>query len=316
MAKKLIKLTINKASDGMRFDRCLSSLVRECSRAFLQAHIKTGKAKIDGEVCTNQRARVTAGMEIEVEIDEPEETMPIAEQIDLPVLYEDDYMLVIDKPWDMVIHPADGNPTGTIVNALLARYPYMADTMYTSGGRPGIVHRLDKDTTGVLVAAKTPEAQFRLSKFFADRKVTKTYLAIVLGVPKEPTKQLINMLGRHPVNRKKMAIVPRDGKEAVTIYNTLHSGFYQGVLVSLLSVNILTGRTHQIRVHLSSIGHSIIGDQTYGNSRQLHIERQMLHAWKLKIPHPATGELMSFESPIPDDFQQIIDEMKENPVHN
>jgi 23S rRNA pseudouridine1911/1915/1917 synthase len=124
------------------------------------------------------------------------------------------------------------------------------------------------------------------------------------------------MLGRHPVNRKKMAIVPRDGKEAVTIYNTLHSGFYQGVLVSLLSVNILTGRTHQIRVHLSSIGHSIIGDQTYGNSRQLHIERQMLHAWKLKIPHPATGELMSFESPIPDDFQQIIDEMKENPVHN
>lgn len=316
MATKLIKLTINKASDGMRFDRCLSSLVRECSRAFLQAHIKNGKARIDGEVCTNQRARVTAGMEIEVEIDEPEETMPIAEQIDLPVLYEDDYMLVINKPYDMVIHPADGNPTGTVVNALLARYPYMLDTMYTSGGRPGIVHRLDKDTTGVLIAAKTPEAQFRLSKFFADRKVTKTYLAIVLGVPKEPTKQLINMLGRHPVNRKKMAIVARDGKEAVTIYNTLHSGFYQGVLVSLLSVNILTGRTHQIRVHLSSIGHSIIGDQTYGNNRQLHVERQMLHAWRLKIPHPATGELMSFESPIPDDFQEIIDEMKENPVHS
>ena len=316
MAKKIIRLTINKGSDGMRFDRCLSSLIRECSRAFLQAHIKAGKAKIDGEVCTKQRFIVSAGMELEIEIDEPEETAPIAEQIDLPVLYEDDDMLVIDKPWDMVIHPAEGNLTGTIVNALLARYPYMADTMYTSGGRPGIVHRLDKDTTGVLVAAKTPEAQFRLSRFFADRKVSKTYLAIVLGIPREPTKQLINMIGRHPVNRKKMAIVPRDGKEAVTIYNTLQSGFYQGVLLSLLSVNILTGRTHQIRVHLSSIGHSIIGDKTYGNSRQLHIERQMLHAWKIKIPHPATGELMSFESPIPDDFQAIIDEMKLNPVQN
>ena len=314
MTKKIIKLTINKGSDGMRFDRCLSSLIRECSRSFLQAHIKTGKASINGEVCTNQRARVTAGMKLKIEIEEPEETAPIAEQIDLPVLYEDNDMLIINKPYNMVIHPAEGNLTGTIVNALLARYPYMADTMYTSGGRPGIVHRLDKDTTGVLVAAKTPEAQFRLSKFFADRKVSKTYLAIVLGVPKEPTKQLISMLGRHPVNRKKMAIVPRNGKEAVTIYNTLQSGLYQGVLVSLLSVNILTGRTHQIRVHLAALGHSIIGDQTYGNKRLLHIHRQMLHAWKLKIPHPATGELMSFESPIPEDFQEILDEMKLNPV--
>ena len=314
MTKKIIKLTINKGSDGMRFDRCLSSLICECSRSFLQAHIKTGKASIDGEVCTNQRIKVTAGMKLRIEIEEPEETAPIAEQIDLPVLYEDDHMLIINKPYNMVIHPAEGNLTGTIVNALLARYPYMADTMYTSGGRPGIVHRLDKDTTGVLVAAKTPEAQFRLSKFFADRKVSKTYLAIVLGVPKEPTKQLISMLGRHPVNRKKMAIVPRNGKEAVTIYNTLQSGLYQGVLVSLLSVNILTGRTHQIRVHLAALGHSIIGDQTYGNKRLLHIHRQMLHAWKLKIPHPATGELMSFESPIPEDFQEILDEMKLNPV--
>ncbi len=314
MASKIIKLTINKASDGSRFDRCLASLIPECSRSFLQAHIKSGKARIDGEVCTKQRFRVSAGMKLEIEIEEPEDTMPIAEQIDLPVLYEDDNMLVIDKPWDMVVHPAEGNLTGTIVNALLARYPYMSDTMYTSGGRPGIVHRLDKDTTGILLAAKTPEAQFRLSRFFADRKVAKTYLAIVLGVPREATGQLINMLGRHPVNRKKMAIVSRNGKEAVTIYNTLRSGFYQGVLVSLLSVNILTGRTHQIRVHLASIGHSIIGDKTYGNKRLLHIKRQMLHAWQLKIPNPATGELMSFESPLPEDFQDILDEMKLHPV--
>jgi 23S rRNA pseudouridine1911/1915/1917 synthase len=179
MTKKVIKLTINKASDGIRFDRCLASLIPECSRAFLQGHIKGGKAKIDGEVCTKQRFVVSAGMKLEVEIEEPEDTAPIAEQIDLPVLYEDDSMLVIDKPSNMVVHPAEGNLTGTIVNALLARYPYMADTMYTSGGRPGIVHRLDKNTTGILLAAKTPEAQFRLSKFFADRKVSKTYLAIV-----------------------------------------------------------------------------------------------------------------------------------------
>ncbi|MFA6713731.1 MAG: RluA family pseudouridine synthase [Victivallales bacterium] len=314
MTTKKIKLTINKASDGLRFDRCLSSLIPQCSRAFLQAHIKNGKARINGEICTNQRFRVSAGMEITVEIEEPEEDAPIAEQIDLPVLYEDDSMLIIDKPWNMVVHPAEGNETGTIVNALLARYPYMADTMYTSGGRPGIVHRLDKDTTGVLVAAKTPEAQFRLSKFFADRKVAKTYLAIVPGIPRESTKEIISMIGRHPVNRKKMAIVPRNGKEAVTVYNVLQSGFYQEVLLSLLSVNILTGRTHQIRVHLASLGHPIIGDQTYGGKQQLHVERQMLHAWKLNIPHPASGELMSFESPIPEDFQEIIDAMKQNPV--
>jgi 23S rRNA pseudouridine1911/1915/1917 synthase len=257
---------------------------------------------------------MAAGMELEVEIEEPEETGPIAEEIDLPVLYEDDSMLVINKPWNMVVHPAEGNLTGTIVNALLARYPYMAETMYTSGGRPGIVHRLDKDTTGILLAAKTPEAQFRLSKCFADRKVSKTYLAIVLGIPREPTKQIVSMIGRHPVNRKKMAIVPRDGKEAITVYNTILSGYYQGVLLSLLSVNILTGRTHQIRVHLSSLGHSIIGDQTYGNNRQLHIERQMLHAWKLTIPHPGSGELMRFEAPLPEDFQEIVDEMKQHPV--
>ena len=111
-----------------------------------------------------------------------------------------------------------------------------------------------------------------------------------------------------------MAIVPRNGKEAITIYNTILSGYYQGVLLSLLSVNILTGRTHQIRVHLSSMGHSIIGDHTYGNNRQLHIERQMLHAWKLTIPHPESGELMKFEAPLPDDFQEIVDEMKQHPV--
>ena len=314
MSKKIIKLTINKASDGLRFDRCLSNLIPQCSRSFLQALIKTGKAKIDGEVCTVQRCKMAAGMELEVEIEEPEETGPIAEEIDLPVLYEDDSMLVINKPWNMVVHPAEGNLTGTIVNALLARYPYMAETMYTSGGRPGIVHRLDKDTTGILLAAKTPEAQFRLSKCFADRKVSKTYLAIVLGIPREPTKQIVSMIGRHPKNRKKMAVVPRNGKEAITVYNTISSGYYQGVLVSLLSVNILTGRTHQIRVHLSSMGHSIIGDQTYGNNRQLHIERQMLHAWKLTIPHPESGELMKFESPLPDDFQEIVDEMKQHPV--
>ena len=255
-------------------------------------------------------------MDAQIEIDFPEEKKIelVAENIDLPVLYEDEEIIVINKPAGIVVHPAAGNWTGTVVNALLGRNDEFVGDLSEGDLRPGIVHRLDKDTTGVLVAAKTPEAQFRLSKFFADRKVSKTYLAIVLGVPKEPTKQLISMLGRHPVNRKKMAIVPRNGKEAVTIYNTLQSGLYQGVLVSLLSVNILTGRTHQIRVHLAALGHSIIGDQTYGNKRLLHIHRQMLHAWKLKIPHPATGELMSFESPIPEDFQEILDEMKLNPV--
>lgn len=313
MAKKHLNLTIDKEGEDKRLDRCLSRMIPECSRAYLQKLIKEGNVTCNGVVCDNQRMPVNEGMELEVLIEEPEETVPLAEQIDLPVLYEDDYMLVINKPAGMVVHPAIGNMSGTVVNALLGRYPDMQETMSTAGQRPGIVHRLDKDTSGILLIAKTPQAQFKLSKFFAERKVSKTYLAIVLGIPQNPSGKIVTLIGRHPVDRKKMAVVTRNGKEAVTLYDKVKCGSIDSIPLSMLSVNILTGRTHQIRVHMSSMGHPILGDKTYGGARLIHVARQMLHAWKLKIPHPISGELMEFEAPLPEDFSDLLENMNAAP---
>lgn len=311
MKTKRFQLIVEEDMSGLRLDICLSKLVLQSSRSFLQKLIKSGCVKVDGEVCDNQRLRVKTGMRVEAEFEEANESAPLAEQINLPVLYEDNVMMAIDKPAGMVVHPAAGNWTGTVVNALLGRYPDLADTMSTSSLRPGIVHRLDKDTSGVMLLAKTPEAQFRLSKAFADRKVAKHYLAITLGIPKEPHGEICTLIGRHPVNRMKMAVVASHGKEAVTVYDLLNSGTFDGVPLSLLDVAILTGRTHQIRVHMSTIGHPVLGDRTYGGDRHLHVERQMLHAWRIKLPHPATGELIEFEAPPPEDFQKVIIRLKQ-----
>ncbi|MCP3965699.1 MAG: RluA family pseudouridine synthase [Lentisphaerae bacterium] len=310
MKQKIINLTIDKDVEGIRLDRCLSRLVPECSRSFLQKTIKDGKAKINGVVCNNQRLKVEAGMELTLELEEAESTEPVAEDFDLPIIYEDEYMVVINKPDNMVVHPAIGNPNGTVVNALLGRYPHLQETMSTSAGRPGIVHRLDKDTTGILLVGKTPQAQFKLSKAFADRRVSKTYMALVLGVPKEESGKIITLIGRHQVNRKKMAVVTRNGKEAITLYDVVKSGTIECIPASMLCINILTGRTHQIRVHLSSIGHPVVGDKVYGGNRLIFAPRQMLHAWKLKIPHPVTGELVEFTAPLPDDFDDLVRNMR------
>ncbi|MFA7231192.1 MAG: RluA family pseudouridine synthase [Victivallaceae bacterium] len=306
MQIKLIKLSIDDDAHGSRLDRCLSQLIPDCSRTFLQKMIKSGKVSCNGKVLDVPRFPVQSGMEIIVELDEIESTAPTGEDIDLPIIYEDEFMLVINKPAGMVVHPAFGNPSGTVVNALLARYPYLTDIMSTTGMRPGIVHRLDKDTSGCLIAAKTPQAQFKLAKSFADRKVTKTYMAIVMGVPKNPTGKIATLIGRHPINRQKMAVVTQNGKEAITIYDIARCGLYEGVPLCIANVNILTGRTHQIRVHLASIGHPVLGDRIYGGSRLIYAPRQMLHAWKLKIPHPVSGEIREFEAPLPEDFTDII----------
>ncbi len=310
MTRKLLKLKIEPEDAGTRLDRCLSRLIQDSSRSYLQKLIKNGQVRCDGEVVTLPRLAVNPGMELSVELDEAPDTTPRAEEFVFQILFEDESMVVINKPPGVVVHPAVGNPTGTVVNALLGRYPELAETLATGNSRPGIVHRLDKDTSGCLIAAKTPQAQFRLANSFAERQVAKTYKAIVLGVPRRKNGRVESLIGRHPVNRQKMAIVERNGKEAITLFELERSGLYESVPVSLLNVNILTGRTHQIRVHLASLGYPVLGDALYGGNRLLHVERQLLHAWKIRIPHPVTGVMLEFEAPLPEDFTEILLQMR------
>ena len=311
MANKQLEFFIAKEEAGTRLDRCLSRLIPGSSRSYLQKLIRDGMVRADGAPVDVPRLPVRAGMRIEVDLPEETAAEPVAEPFDFPILFEDEAMLVIDKPAGVVVHPAAGNPAGTVVNALLGRYPQLAGELACGNSRPGIVHRLDKDTSGCLVIAKTASAQFKLSGAFAGRETAKTYLALVRGVPKRPSEELSNLIGRHPVNRKKMAVVERCGKLAITRYRVERSGTVDGVPVSLLEVRILTGRTHQIRVHLSSIGHPVLGDSLYGGAGVTvdGLARQMLHAWKLRVPHPLSGDAMEFTAPLPEDFRTILERM-------
>ena len=308
MARRL-EFTIPPEVAGTRLDRCLSRLIPDSSRAYLQKLIKSGAVRCGSEVCTVPRQPVSGGMRIEVDMPEAEDpgVLPTAEPFAFDILYEDEWMLVIDKPAGVVVHPAAGNSDGTIVNALLGRYPEWSELFAGVGARPGIVHRLDKDTSGCLVVAKTPDAQFKLGTAFAERRTAKTYLVIVRGEPSRKQGELAGMIGRHPVNRQKMALLERGGKEALTRYRVLGSGELAGRKVSLLEVRILTGRTHQIRVHMASIGVPVLGDGLYGGARgvEFPVPRQMLHAWRLSLPHPADGRMLTFASPVPADMNAV-----------
>lgn len=309
MQQKQLEFEITSDCAGARLDRCLSRLIPGSSRAYLQKLIKEGLViNASGTPLTLPRYPVKAGERIFVNMPEPEDTTVKAEAFDYPILFEDDWFLVIAKPAGVVVHPAAGNPDGTIVNALLGRYPGFGERFQNVNGRPGIVHRLDKDTSGCLVVAKTPDALFKLGTAFAEHTTQKTYLTLVRGVPKKSSDEIVNQIGRHPVNRQKMAVVERNGKLAITRYRRKKTGQLQGNTISLMEVDIQTGRTHQIRVHLSSIGIPVLGDQVYGGSRtQIQgADRQMLHAWRISLPHPGTGERMTFEAPIPEDMQKLI----------
>lgn len=307
MAQKLLEFTIPADCAGTRLDRCLSRLIPDSSRAHLQKLIRAGAVCCDGTVCDLPRQPVSGGMLVSVAmpVATPEEAPPEAEPFEFDILYEDEWMLVIDKPAGVVVHPAVGNPGGTVVNALYGRYPQWAELFGAVGSRPGIVHRLDKDTSGCLVVAKTPDAQFKLSTAFAERRTAKTYLALTRGVPERTAGELAGMIGRHPVNRQKMALLTQGGKPALTRYRVLGEGTLGGVRTALLAVDILTGRTHQIRVHLASIGTPVLGDALYGGVRGVEPPpRQMLHAWRLSLPHPADGRIMRFSSPVPEDMAE------------
>ncbi|MBR6575971.1 MAG: RluA family pseudouridine synthase [Akkermansia sp.] len=285
---------------GTRLDQYLAAQLPELSRARIQALIKEGEITVNGKA-TKAKTPVERNMRIEVNIPEPEPAEAQPQDIPLSVLYEDKHVIVIDKESGMVVHPAAGNPDGTLVNAVL----FHCGDLSGIGGveRPGIVHRLDKDTSGCIVVAKNDQAHLSLTTQFAERDTGKIYLAVVQGCPKEPKGTVFTNIGRHPVNRLKMAVVnPGSGKPAITDWEVLH--YDAATDSSLVMCTLHTGRTHQIRVHMLHLGHPLIGDPIYAHPQRQKARpgRLMLHAWRLAFNHPADGRRIAIQSPIPAEY--------------
>ena len=289
-----------------RLDKAILALHPEFTRSRVEGLVKAGFVKVDGVVAAKSGMKVKDGCEIEIFVPPPVPAVPEPEDIPLDIVYEDADIVVVDKPPGMVVHPAPGHFTGTLVNALLAHCPDLAGI----GGvaRPGIVHRLDQDTSGLIAVAKTQKAMDSLAKAFAARTgVKKTYIAVCHGRPRLSAGRIENLIGRHPVDRKRMAIVEKNGKTAVTNWVVKSVSSAAGSPLSVIECGIETGRTHQIRVHMASLGTPVAGDATYGkktlDKRLCPVPmRQMLHAWRLELRHPSTGESMVFTAPIPQDM--------------
>lgn len=282
-----------------RLDHFLHAQLPDMSRTRLQCRIKDGDILLNGEPA-KAKTPLKLGDRVTVEVPEPEPTGVIAQDLPLNILFEDEHLVVLNKAEGMVVHPAAGNPDGTLVNALL----FHCENLSGIGGelRPGIVHRLDKETSGCMVVAKHDLAHTRLCEAFSSRSLTKLYLAAVNGTPGQERGRIENRIGRHPVDRKRMTVVQGEaGKEAVTEWEKLAE--HQGC--ALILCRLLTGRTHQIRVHMRECLHApILGDPLYGQPQRqkMPMPRLMLHAWKLEFIHPITGKEMRFEAPVPEAF--------------
>ena len=291
---------------GERIDKLLARGAAELSRSRIKGLILAGRVASGGATITDPSYRVKPGESFVITVPEPVPAVPRGQAMDLTVVHEDDALIVIDKPAGMVVHPAPGNPDRTLVNALIA---HCGDSLSGIGGilRPGIVHRLDKHTSGVMVAAKTDAAHWALSAQFASRSLSRVYLALVRGLPSPPRGTITGAIGRSPANRKKMAVLDDDrpgGRAAVTHYRVVKS--FAGPL-SLLECRLETGRTHQIRVHLTHKGYPLIGDKLYGGVRVPAFPRQALHAYKLAFDHPDGAKKLSFEIALPEDMAALID---------
>jgi 23S rRNA pseudouridine1911/1915/1917 synthase len=301
-------LIVSPEEAGVRLDRYLTSVLGGQSRSQIQKLIKDGKVTLAGQAVAANRA-VRAGDQIAIEIPEPTSATPQPEDLNLDVIYEDSDLIVVNKPAGMVVHPAAGHAQGTLVNALLHEVKDLSGI----GGelRPGIVHRLDRGTSGLMVVAKHDRAHAELARQFHDREVEKEYVALVWGVV-QAGRRIDLPIGRDPDDRKKMSARARRARSATTrITAALHMPG-----VTLIHVAIATGRTHQIRVHLSAIGHPIVGDAIYGGLRRrvpgdlrpvLALDRPFLHAGRLVFHHPADGRKMEFEAPLPRDLQTVLD---------
>ncbi len=283
-----------------RLDLFVARVCQGLSRSAAQRLIAEGRIWVNGALAqAGQRLR--PGDEVMILLPPPEDERPQPEAVPLAILYEDAHLLVVNKPAGMATHPGAGRRTGTLVNALLAHRPEIA-SVGADPSRPGIVHRLDRETSGVLVVAATEAALRALQAQFRRGKVEKRYLALAYGHVTPAQAAIEAPLGRDPLHRQRMAVLP-EGRRARTEYRLLRA--FEGC--SLLEVRLRTGRTHQIRVHLASIGHPVVGDRTYGPRRQaIGAPRQFLHAWRLAFDHPATGQRMAFEAPLPADLRQVL----------
>jgi 23S rRNA pseudouridine1911/1915/1917 synthase len=317
-----------------RLDRLLAVALPAQSRTRLKALIESGHVRLGGAAVRDASARVAEGAVLEVETPAPAAARVEPQAIPLVIVHEDAHVVVVDKPAGLVVHPAGGNPDGTLVNALLA---HCGQSLQGIGGetRPGIVHRIDKDTSGLLVAAKTELAHRSLGRQFAAHAVERAYLACVWGAPREPSGTVSTQINRSPANRQKMAVTHAGGKHAVTHYavrrlyakgrpwpepppdwsKTPYGDWRRLATASLLECRLETGRTHQVRVHLAHLGHPLIGDSVYGRAKSVPgldvpIARQALHAAVLGFQHPKTHKVLRFECPPPPDFRALLDALE------
>ncbi len=294
-----LRVTIPSELAGLRLDQALAKLLPEESRSRLARLIEAGHVLVDGEKVAGKR-KLKSGESVEVALaPRVEESAYCAEAIALDIVHEDRDVLVLDKPAGLVVHPGSGNWAGTMLNALLHHAPALGEL-----ARAGIVHRLDKDTSGLLVVARNEPAQIALVRQLQARTVKRTYLALARGKVARAGKVDAPM-GRHPVHRTRMAVV-EDGKPAVTHYRVRETFAAH----TLLECDLETGRTHQIRVHLASIGHPLEGDPVYAPRGAKLLPRQALHAWKLAFLHPRTGKLVQFEAPLPEDFRLLLESLR------
>ena len=300
---------------GERLDKLLAAALPALSRTRLKNLIEEGRVVCAGATITDASRRVKPGETFEILVPPPIPAEPRAQDIPLSIVYEDEDLIVIDKPAGLVVHPAPGNRENTLVNALLA---HCGKSLSGIGGvmRPGIVHRLDKDTSGLMVVAKNDAAHASLARQFAERTMSRAYYAVVWGIPRKAAGEISGNIGRHPHFRKKMAVVKSGGKPALTRYKVLRRF---GKAASLVECRLASGRTHQIRVHMAAIGHPVIGDPVYGGKSPpgikidpalaiaaKHLGRQALHAYLIGFDHPRTGKRLEFQSKITNDINALI----------
>jgi 23S rRNA pseudouridine1911/1915/1917 synthase len=302
------EIRVQVEETGERIDRYLSQALPDLSRSRIQQLIEQGNVEVNGKVCTSKKTTVQLGDRISLTIPDAKPLDLEPEAIPLDILYEDDSLIIINKPAGLVVHPAAGHKSGTLVNAILAHCPNLAGI----GGlqRPGIVHRLDKDTTGAIAIAKTDQAHQHLQAQLKAKTARRDYLGLVYGAPSSNSGTIDQPIGRHPVDRKKMAVVPveKGGRKAVTHWQVKERlGNY-----TLIHFQLETGRTHQIRVHSASIGHPIVGDPVYSSGRAVgvNLTGQALHAWRLTLQHPLSGELVKVTAPLPKTFATLLEVLK------
>lgn len=299
------QFSVSEEDAGVRIDRYLSDQYQEVSRSYLQKLLKDEAVLVGGKP-VKSNYKVNAGDNIELSMPEAVEPEIEAEELNLDVLYEDKDIIIINKPKGMVVHPAAGHYSGTLVNGLMAHC--RQDLSGINGiMRPGIVHRIDMDTTGVLIACKNDMAHNSIAEQLKEHSITRKYYAIVHGILKDDEGTINAPIGRHPVDRKKMSINEKNGREAITHYRVLER-FQQFTYVEC---QLETGRTHQIRVHMASIGHPLLGDAVYGPAKSpFRLQGQTLHAGVLGIIHPRSGEYMEFTAPLPDYFEELLRKLR------